>query len=70
AGECTWYEFARAIFELAGVAADLTPITSREYGAPARRPTYSVLRSTSRPPTLAPLRPWRDALAAYLELKL
>jgi dTDP-4-dehydrorhamnose reductase len=59
---CTWHEFARAIFELAGVKADLTPITSREYGAAARRPAYSVLASR-----LAPMRPWRAALAAYMK---
>jgi dTDP-4-dehydrorhamnose reductase len=58
---CTWHEFARAIFELAGVKADLTPIASQEYGAMARRPAYSVLGSR-----LPPLRPWRAALAAYL----
>jgi dTDP-4-dehydrorhamnose reductase len=61
AGSCSWHEFARAIFELAGVQADLKSITSCEYGAPARRPAYSVLASHS-----PPLRPWRDALAAYM----
>jgi len=64
AGHCSWYEFARTIFELAGVKADLSPTTSREYGSKARRPAYSVLESefghTPR------LRPWREALAAYL----
>jgi dTDP-4-dehydrorhamnose reductase len=62
AGSCSWYEFAGAIFDLAGVKADLTAITSLEYGAPARRPAYSVLASR-----LPPLRPWREALAAYLQ---
>jgi dTDP-4-dehydrorhamnose reductase len=61
AGFCTWYEFARTIFELAGVQSDLTPIPSAEYGAAARRPAYSALASR-----LPPLRPWRDALEAYL----
>src|SRR5262249_50117410 len=61
AGSCSWHEFAAAIFDLAGVKADLTAITSQEYGAPARRPAYSVLASR-----LPPLRPWREALAAYL----
>jgi dTDP-4-dehydrorhamnose reductase len=62
AGACSWHDFAAAIFELAGVPADLTPIRSAEYGAAARRPRYSVLA-----PTGAPLRPWREALAAYLQ---
>ncbi len=61
-GSCNWYEFAAEIFRQAGVNADLTPITSAAYGAPARRPSFSVLAS-HRPA----LRPWQDALAAYLE---
>jgi dTDP-4-dehydrorhamnose reductase len=64
-GSCSWHEFAAAIFELAGVKAELTPITSREFGAVARRPPYSVLANTAF--AGAPLRPWREALAAYLE---
>jgi dTDP-4-dehydrorhamnose reductase len=64
AGSCSWFEFARTIFEQAGVQANLTAITSQEYGAAARRPAYSVLASSSG---VAPLRDWREALAAYLE---
>ncbi len=64
AGQCTWFELARAIFELADVRADLTAITSQEFGAAARRPTYSVLAPS---PGVGPLRPWRAALAAYLQ---
>ncbi len=67
AGACSWHEFTAAAFELAGVAADLTAITSREFGAPARRPAYSVLAPRALTSAgLAPLRPWREALAAYL----
>src|SRR5579871_312229 len=33
AGSCSWYEFARAIFEQAGIKANVTSITSAEYGA-------------------------------------
>jgi dTDP-4-dehydrorhamnose reductase len=66
-GACSWHEFAAAIFDLAGVAADLTPIGSAEYGAAARRPAYSVLANAAAAAAgLPPLRPWRDALAAYL----
>lgn len=61
-GSCTWHELAAEIFRLAGVTADLTPITSDQFNAPARRPGYSVLASDK----MAPLRPWREALAAYL----
>jgi dTDP-4-dehydrorhamnose reductase len=66
-GSCSWYEFARGIFELAGVRADLTPITSREFGAAARRPGYSVLGMKALEALgMPPPRPWREALAAYL----
>jgi dTDP-4-dehydrorhamnose reductase len=60
-GSCSWHSFAGAILELAGVRAELTAVSSQEYGAAAQRPGYSVLASR-----LPPLRPWRDALAAYL----
>jgi dTDP-4-dehydrorhamnose reductase len=68
AGSCSWYEFAKAIFELAGVQADLTFTTSRAYGSAARRPGYSVLANDNhRKQGAASLRPWREALAAYLD---
>ena len=66
-GACSWYEFARAVFELAGVRADVTPITSAEFGAVARRPAYSVLGMGAYEALGLPApRPWREALAAYL----
>ena len=42
-GRTTWHGFARDIFQAAGVKADLTAISSREYKALARRPRNSVL---------------------------
>ena len=66
-GSCTWYELAAEIFRQARVKADLTPITSAEYGAPARRPAYSVLSNAKlKSKGLTPPRPWQEALAAYL----
>src|SRR5438093_1045699 len=67
AGACSWYEFARAALALAGVDAEVEPITSAELAAPAPRPPYSVLANT-RLAAIGepPLRHWRDALAAYL----
>jgi dTDP-4-dehydrorhamnose reductase len=67
AGDCTWHEFAAKIFELSGITADLTPITSAEFGAKAARPGYSVLGSIRTAETGVRLRPWQDALAAYLD---
>jgi len=67
AGCCSWLGFAQAIFQLEGLRPDLSPVTSREYGAAARRPGYSVLAPTASTALgLPPLRPWQEALAAYL----
>ncbi|HZP43615.1 MAG TPA: dTDP-4-dehydrorhamnose reductase [Candidatus Binatia bacterium] len=67
AGACSWYDFARAALELAHVDAAIEPITSATLNAPAPRPAYSVL-ANGRLTAIGepPLRPWRDALAAYL----
>src|SRR5262245_26082414 len=67
-GSCTWYEFARATFELSGLAVDLSPITSDLYKTPAIRPRYSVLENARlKELGLNQMRHWRDALAAYLK---
>lgn len=67
AGGTTWFEFATTIFRLAGVNADLGPTTSRVFGAPARRPAYSVLACPRMTELGVTMRPWHDALAAYLQ---
>jgi dTDP-4-dehydrorhamnose reductase len=67
AGSCSWFEFAKTIFELAGVEADLTPIPTSEYPTAARRPGYSVLESAaSITLSFQPMRSWKDALVDYL----
>ena len=67
AGECSWYDFAAAIFAEVGIRADLVPVSTADFGAPARRPPYSVLAHTRlRALGLPDLRPWREALRAYL----
>ena len=67
-GSCSWHEFARTIFDLSRVRADLSAITSHEFGAPARRPAYSVLSLDANEGLGLPTaRPWQEALAAYLK---
>jgi len=69
-GACTWYEFAAAIFEIAGVKADLSPTTSAHYKAPALRPRYSVLENARlKQLGLNQMCHWRDGLAEYLNSK-
>ena len=63
-GDCTWAEFAAAIFEEAALACRVVPITSEELDRPAPRPAYSVLRSER---AHAPRLPhWREGLRACL----
>ncbi|WIX79694.1 dTDP-4-dehydrorhamnose reductase [Amycolatopsis carbonis] len=66
-GEVTWNGFARAIFEEIGADPErVRPCTTEEFPRPAPRPAYSVLSNASwREAGLTPLRPWREALAAY-----
>ncbi|MEK6584233.1 MAG: dTDP-4-dehydrorhamnose reductase, partial [Nitrospirota bacterium] len=66
-GGCSWYEFARTIFELTGIDADISPISSSEFGAKARRPAYSVLENRNlKLLGLDDMKLWQDALKEYL----
>ena len=69
AGVTTWYDFARAIFELGGIATIVEPIATADFPMAAKRPAWSVLDTTSMQRTfgLEP-RPWRDALRETMEL--
>ena len=64
AGDCTWAEFATAIFEEAGLDCRVRRISTAELGRPAPRPGYSVLRSEKGAPTLPH---WRDGLRECLD---
>jgi dTDP-4-dehydrorhamnose reductase len=63
-GECSWAEFARAIFEEAGLDCRVREITTEELGRPAPRPAYSVLRSEKGATELPH---WREGLRACLQ---
>jgi dTDP-4-dehydrorhamnose reductase len=63
-GDCTWADFAEEIFSEAALTCEVRRISSAEYGAPAKRPAYSVLRSERDG---APRLPhWRDGLTNCL----
>jgi dTDP-4-dehydrorhamnose reductase len=62
-GDCTWADFAEAIFEEAGLDTRVRRITAAEFGARAPRPAYSVLRSEQGAPELPH---WREGLRACL----
>lgn len=66
-GECSWYQCASAVFEMAGLRPRLQETTAAAFGALARRPAYSVLDNANlRSLGLDDLRHWRDALSEYL----
>jgi len=66
-GECSWYAFAEAIFEEAGVDANLVRVSGERLQMPVRRPAYSVLDNAhARAQGLDEMPPWRDALHDFL----
>lgn len=69
-GYISWYEFACAIFEEAGMNTKVIPVTTAEYGlSKAARPFNSRLeKSKLREAGFTPLPDWRDALKRYIEV--
>lgn len=66
-GHCSWHEFARAIFAESGLSVTVHPCTTEEFPRPAPRPNYSVMEPLAiRANGLTELRPWREALRAFL----
>lgn len=58
-GPCSWYEFARAAIE------NVVSCSTDEFPRKAKRPKYSILTNTKT----SPMRPWKEALNEYLELR-
>jgi dTDP-4-dehydrorhamnose reductase len=65
-GICSWYDFAREILSLSGRNIPVLPITTDQSARPARRPHYSVLSAASLHAYNLRLRPWQQALRAFL----
>jgi dTDP-4-dehydrorhamnose reductase len=66
-GATTWYGFACEMFRLAGKTVHLEPISTKQYGAPAERPRYSVLNTHKYRMLGGPELPmWQDALAEFM----
>lgn len=62
-GSCSWYEFATAIMEEAGLTVKLRSVPTSQFPRSARRPSYSVLEGMAlRLNEFQPLRHWREAL--------
>lgn len=68
-GECTWYEFTKAIYEIMELDVTVKPFDRKGLSGGMRRPLYSVLGNTRAKAIGIRLSHWRDALKRYLALK-
>ncbi len=67
-GSCHWADFAREIFRLAGKSTQVEGITTKEYGAAAPRPAYSILENYMLKLTSNyGFADWHDAIAEYMK---
>jgi dTDP-4-dehydrorhamnose reductase len=67
-GHCTWYDFAAEIFRHTGLCPALSPQSTTESGARARRPSYSVIENGNLKRLRLDLMPsWQEGLQAYLD---
>jgi dTDP-4-dehydrorhamnose reductase len=68
-GVCSWYDFAKAIFEKANVRCDVSPIETKDYPTPAKRPHYSLMNKAKIKQDFNLSIPyWRDSLTQCLTL--
>lgn len=68
AGVCSWYDFAKAIFELSGTACEVRAIETKAYPTPATRPHYSLLNTAKIKVRFGLEIPyWRDSLMVCLD---
>ncbi len=64
-GGVTWYQVVQELYDQVGLATPIIPVGSEAFPRPAKRPRYSVLLNTKRPP----LRPYQEALREFLQEK-
>ena len=66
-GGCSWYDFAKTIFELSHIECKVNPIDTEEYPTPAKRPYYSLLsKSKIKKDYQMTIPYWRDSLKECL----
>lgn len=71
-GYCSWYEFAKAIFEEARIEVKVNPCTTEDFPRPAPRPAYSVFEHMAlKLNGFSEMREWREALKEFImQIKL
>lgn len=67
-GVVSWYDFAKAIFELADMNVEVTPLATSQFKAVAHRPAYSVLDKSKVESAGVEVRGWREPLGECIEL--
>lgn len=68
-GVCSWYDFAKAIFELSDIHCHVKPIETIDYQTPAKRPHYSLLNKAKIKKTFDITIPyWKDSLQECLDV--
>lgn len=66
-GVCSWYDFAKTIFELTNTQCQVNPIETKDYPTPGTRPHYSVLNKAKIKKKYNLIIPyWKDSLKQYL----
>jgi dTDP-4-dehydrorhamnose reductase len=69
-GVASWYDFTKAIFEIAGINCFVKPIASEDYPSPVQRPPYSVMNKSKIKLIFGLQIPhWRDSLTEYFQKK-
>jgi len=68
-GECSWYEFAKKIFELEKLRVDLSPVSSKDFPSPVQRPGYSVLSKQKLNGLGLEMPGWEEGLRRYLAVR-
>ena len=62
-GQCSWYDFAKKIFEINKIEIDLQAIPTSAYPTPAKRPSYSVLdKSKIKEVFGVEVKSWKESL--------
>ena len=67
-GECSWFEFAKVIFDTLKFSTPLVATTVAEFQSPVKRPFYSVLENARMKRNgIASLPHWRESLISFLK---
>ena len=66
-GQCSWYDFAKTIFEINNITIDLKPIPTASFPTPAKRPSFSVLDKTKIKTTFGiEIKSWEESLETVI----